>query len=221
MHGSHSRSDALRRGAGGHVAGIATTPAKSGFLSPLRPLRAQTASNKEHVARGTRLPSRDPKLRLSFRVDNSSEEGEGAGLGRKTALNDPRPDFREKNSRGNSVPPSHAGMGWCCGCLEWHPLDAFRPSEKFDRRGGVGGYCREYRSAAVRRWRERNREAVMEYNAQRRLGPRRRQCVDCGASFLAGSRGPASCRCAECRRLRKIQQRRAVNRALARTNEGT
>ena len=116
------------------------------------------------------------------------------GWQRKKLLKDPMPAFGEENSRGN-----RAERKWCCGCLEWHPLDAFRPSETFNRQGGAGGYCREYRSAASRRWRERNSAAVEQYNAARRVGPRERDCVDCGATFAAGERGPASDRCSDCR----------------------
>ena len=132
----------------------------------------------------------------------------GTGVQRVEKRDDPDSGFREENSRGN-----RAERKWCCGCVEWHPVDAFRPSETFDRQGGTGDYCAEYRAAAVRRWRERNPEAVEEYNAQRRAGPRERECVDCGAGFAAGQRGPASDRCPGCRRQRKLEQRRAVRAA--------
>ena len=134
--------------------------------------------------------------------------GRGVPLRRRAGKNDPMPAFGEEDSRGIRVERQ-----WCCGCLEWHPFGAFRPSETFDRKGGTGGYCREYRSAAVRRWRERNPEAVEEYNAERRIGPRERECVGCGVSFTAGLRGPASNRCPDCRHQRKLEQRRTASAA--------
>ena len=99
----------------------------------------------------------------------------------KIGLRTPKPAVR-----GTHTTETLSRTRWCCGCLEWHPLEAFRPSEAFVN--GCG-YCSEYRAAAVRRWRERNPEAVEDYNAQRRIGPRDRECVDCGASFTAGARG--------------------------------
>ena len=117
---------------------------------------------------------------------------------------DPTPGSREAHSRGN-----RAERGWCCSCREWMPLEAFRPSEVIG--GGRGSRCRQCRCAAVRRWRERHPEAVQEYNEQRRLGQRQRQCAECGARFVAGARGPASCRCAECRRAAQVRGRSGIS----------
>jgi hypothetical protein len=97
---------------------------------------------------------------------------------------------------------------WCCGCLAWLPLEAFRPSPA--SRSGVESRCRRCRSDASRQWREQNAGHVERYNAARRIGPRERECVDCGSAFTAGLRGPASSRCPDCRRLRKLEQRRAL-----------
>ena len=63
-----------------------------------------------------------------------------------------------------------------------------------------------------------NPEAVAAYNEARRVGPRQRECVACGAGFMAGERGPTSERCYECRARRKAEQRRA--RAAHRSNHG-
>jgi hypothetical protein len=41
--------------------------------------------------------------------------------------------------------------------------------------------------------------------------PRECECVQCGASFTAGKRGPAATRCADCRRVRKREQRRELH----------
>ena len=145
----------------------------------------------------------DNLITLCSSCHHDRHRGDGSTTGQE--LSHPHLGLREENSRGN-----HAELKWCCGCLEWHPLDAFRPSETFNGGGRAGGYCREYRSAAVRRWRDRNQDAVEEYNAARRIGPRELECVDCGASFTAGARGPASDRCTDCRRQRKIEQRRPL-----------
>jgi hypothetical protein len=97
---------------------------------------------------------------------------------------------------------------WCCGHMAWLPLSAFRLNPM--SRSGVESRCRRCRSDASRQWREQNAEHVERYNASRRVGPRERACVDCGARFTAGLRGPASCRCPDCRRERKIEQRRRL-----------
>jgi hypothetical protein len=47
--------------------------------------------------------------------------------------------------------------------------------------------CRRCRSEASRHWRQQNAGHVERYNACRRIGPRERQCVDCG-SALSGLR---------------------------------
>jgi hypothetical protein len=68
--------------------------------------------------------------------------------------------------------------------------------------------CRACHAEANREWRARNPEAVAAYNEARRIGPRQARCVACGASFRAGQRGPVSDRCPNCRRTRKLEQRR-------------
>jgi len=44
------------------------------------------------------------------------------------------------------------------------------------------------------------------YSGARRIGPRERECIDCGASFTAAKREPAGERCRLCRRARKLRQ---------------
>jgi hypothetical protein len=98
---------------------------------------------------------------------------------------------------------------WCPGCRQYPPLEAFAvPS-------GVAGRCRSCRGQYVRQWRERNPEAVAAYNEARRLGPRERKCIECSIVFLAGKRGPAATRCINCRRARKLEQRRELRRKVA------
>jgi hypothetical protein len=72
----------------------------------------------------------------------------------------------------------------------------------------VESWCRPCHAEANREWRANNREWVERYNESRRIGPRERDCVDCGATFVAGLRGPVSSRCVSCRRERKIRQRK-------------
>ena len=91
---------------------------------------------------------------------------------------------------------------WCCGCMQWLPLEAFMVQS------GVAGRCRSCRAEHLRQWRAANPEYVAAYNERRRIGIRERQYVTCGARFTAGKRGPAGKRCAGCRRQRKLEQRR-------------
>jgi hypothetical protein len=100
---------------------------------------------------------------------------------------------------------------WCCHCQAWRPLDEFRPRSAYS--DGVESWCRPCHAEQNRQWRERNPEYVAAYNASRRLGPRERECVDCGSAFTAGLRGPASDRCPDCRRQRKVEQRRTLRLA--------
>jgi len=85
---------------------------------------------------------------------------------------------------------------WCCGCMQWLPLEAFMVQS------GVAGRCRSCRAEHLRQWRAANPEYVAAYNERRRIGIRERQYVTCGARFTAGKR------CAGCRRQRKLEQRR-------------
>jgi hypothetical protein len=97
---------------------------------------------------------------------------------------------------------------WCCSCRQWLPYSAFRPSARY--RNGCEAACRGCHARMNKEWRERNPDVVEAYNRSRRIGPRERDCVDCGSAFTAGLRGPASDRCHDCRRERKIEQRRAL-----------
>jgi hypothetical protein len=152
------------------------------------------------------------------RTDERSK-GRGIPRRRKRRVGDPVPDFREEQIRRNLGPAfsesaslrTRAEEAWCCGCLAWLPLDAFRPNP--GSRSGVQSRCRRCRSEASRQWRQQNAEHVARYNAARRIGARERECVECGTSFIAGLRGPASTRCPGCRRQRKIELRRALRGA--------
>lgn len=95
---------------------------------------------------------------------------------------------------------------WCCRCRR------YRAPEDFFPRQPEFSYCRSCRSEIAKEWRERNPEAVAAYNAARRIGPRERECVDCGASFTAGERGPAGVRCRDCRAARRAEKQRARER---------
>lgn len=97
---------------------------------------------------------------------------------------------------------------WCCSCRRWLPVEAFRPNSVY--RDGVDSWCRPCHAQAVATWRANNPEYVAAYNAARRIGPRELECIGCGVMFVAGSRGPASSRCRDCRHQRKIEQRRAL-----------
>jgi hypothetical protein len=105
----------------------------------------------------------------------------GRGSSKTARLEDPLPDFREINSRGNGGPM----FEWCTGCLRLLPVEAFA--------GGASRVrCRSCRAEANRQWRAQNPEAVRAYNESRRIAPRECTCVDCGAVFTAGKRGPAN-----------------------------
>ena len=120
-----------------------------GEAEPTRRGSKETASrNDREEARGQDSEAADEEaLMVLWGPESRCNAPDGGGVERLRTRG-PRSRLSRRNSRGN-----RAERKWCCGCLEWHPLDAFRPSETFNRRGGLGGYCREYRSAAVRRWR--------------------------------------------------------------------
>lgn len=72
-------------------------------------------------------------------------------------------------------------------------------------------------AAAVREWRDKNPEAVAQYNERRREEyraahpPRERPCVVCGRSM---TKRPNALVCGEeCRRQRKLEQRREARAA--------
>jgi hypothetical protein len=108
---------------------------------------------------------------------------------------------REINARRNS-----ADEKWCCSCRQFLPFESFLPNPAY--RDGVESWCRACHAGATREWRRKNPEYIERYNASRRIGPRESECVDCGVTFTAGARGPASSRCPNCRRQRKLEQRR-------------
>ena len=83
---------------------------------------------------------------------------------------------------------------------------------------GVADHCRACRSEYLRRWPELNPEAVAAHNAERRLAYRAehplkaRPCVVCGKPF---TKRPDAIVCGEeCRRARKLEQRRERRRLL-------
>jgi hypothetical protein len=55
------------------------------------------------------------------------------------------------------------GEKTCSKCRQWRPVAAFPPSERVS--SGLSSWCRECHRAAVRDWRDRNRD---EENARRR-----------------------------------------------------
>jgi hypothetical protein len=102
-------------------------------------------------------------------------------------------------------PPTEA---FCTNCDQWKPLDAFSPNRHL--RTGLQSWCRECQCKATRDWRSRNPQYEAAYNAKRRLGARERECVDCGALFQY--RHASAVRCPECRRQRKLKQRKRLRR---------
>ena len=98
---------------------------------------------------------------------------------------------------------------WCRSCRQWLPLEAFRPNP--NNRNGIDSWCRPCHAKAVREWRAKNGP---EYNARRRREYRdahplqKRPCVVCGKAM---TKRPDALVCGkECRRQRKIEQRRAA-----------
>jgi hypothetical protein len=154
-------------------------------------------------------------LEHSHSPSRATKDPKGGGIPRrrKGVQNDPWPAFRERNTRRNLAVGflgvifvrSRADESWCCRCQKWLALESFHLRE-----GGVESWCRRCHAEANREWRANNREWVEAYNEARRIGPRERDCVDCGSAFTAGLRGPASDRCHDCRRERNIEQRRAL-----------
>jgi hypothetical protein len=72
------------------------------------------------------------------------------------------------------------------------PVELFRANELM--RDGLHSWCRDCTRAAVRRWREANREYVDAYNAARRIGaPAPQSCVVCGETFQASRRDAKTC----------------------------
>jgi hypothetical protein len=92
----------------------------------------------------------------------------------------------------------------CTRCQGWLPLEAFPPNPKL--RSGFHSYCRACRDEYRREWRAAHPEAIERYNIKRRLGERERECVDCDSPFAY--RSTVAVRCPECRRQRKLGQRR-------------
>lgn len=90
----------------------------------------------------------------------------------------------------------------------WLPLSDFPPNPKLSC--GLHSYCRRCRDEYRREWRAAHPEAIARYNAERRLGPRERDCVDCNKSFTY--RNAVVVRCPDCRREHKREQRRRRGR---------
>jgi hypothetical protein len=104
---------------------------------------------------------------------------------------------------------------WCCRCQQYLPAEEFRPNQNLMT--GLDSWCRRCHAAATREWRARNREYIESYNARRRAEYRAehprptRPCVVCGRPF---SGRPDALVCGpECRRQRKLEQRRARSAA--------
>jgi predicted nucleic acid-binding Zn ribbon protein len=101
---------------------------------------------------------------------------------------------------------------WCCRCLDYRPIEDFRPNPNTST--GLDSWCRSCHITADREWREKNSEYVQEYNERRRREyreqhPRRvRPCAVCGKPM---SRAPQALVCGErCRSRRKYEQRKAA-----------
>lgn len=89
------------------------------------------------------------------------------------------------------------------------PIGDFRPRSRF---GGLESWCRHRHAEANRLWLAKNPDAVEAYNARRRAERREkrpvRPCVVCGGYF---DKRPNAIVCSEeCRRQRKIEQRRRL-----------
>jgi len=93
----------------------------------------------------------------------------------------------------------------CPRCERCLPLEAFSRNHRY--KSGRSSWCRECAVEATRQWRERNQELVQWMNERRRLGERERECVDCSQTFTFKS--TVAVRCSNCRRRRKLEQRRA------------
>jgi hypothetical protein len=99
----------------------------------------------------------------------------------------------------------------CTGCSEWKPLSEFPLNSRMHL--GVSSRCRECHRAATKDWRSRHPDYDRAYyDAHRRVGSRVSRCVVCGETFKQGRAGPLSLRCRPCRRERKLEQRRVLNR---------
>jgi hypothetical protein len=112
------------------------------------------------------------------------------------------------NLRGPDGPFKPPTEAYCTRCDQWKALDAFCRNTRL--RTGLQSWCRECQRKATQRWRKANPEYQDEYNARRRLGTRKRQCVDCGGSFQY--RHAVALRCVECRRQRKLERRKRLRR---------
>jgi hypothetical protein len=104
------------------------------------------------------------------------------------------------------------GEKFCSKCGDWLPLKEFPRNQRMHL--GVSSRCRECHREATRDWRSRNREYELAYNAERRrlyreAHPRiQRDCVQCGRPFEGR---PDALVCGdECRRVRRLEQRRAI-----------
>ncbi len=94
----------------------------------------------------------------------------------------------------------------CPHCRRWLPFEAFNKNKRM--KSGLSSWCRECHVAATKRWRNANPELIRWMNERRRLGERERQCVDCQGVFAY--KHASAVRCPDCRRRRKLEQRRAV-----------
>jgi hypothetical protein len=94
----------------------------------------------------------------------------------------------------------------CTRCCRWLPLKDF--ARNANHHMGRDSWCRSCHVEATREWRARNPEYVEAYKVSRRLGPRPFECVECGQTFTR--RSSKAIRCPDCRRARKLEQRRAL-----------
>jgi 5-methylcytosine-specific restriction endonuclease McrA len=131
----------------------------------------------------------------------------GQAVARPRSRLTPAPARREEDAREEVTSPIKGK--WCCSCRQWLTVEAFRPNP--NNRNGIDSWCRPCHAKAVREWRVKN---GVKYNAKRRREYREayplvtRPCVVCGKPM----RRPANVLVCghECRRQRKIEQRRAL-----------
>ena len=90
-------------------------------------------------------------------------------------------------------------LRWCTHCQRLRPVELFVSNERM--RDGLHSWCRDCTRAAVRRWREENREYVEAYNRRRREEyaaghePLERVCAnpECGRTFTPTRRDAGTC----------------------------
>jgi hypothetical protein len=114
-------------------------------------------------------------------------------------------EAKPRSKARNAPPGAIDEWTWCYHCLKWRPLDLFPPRQLGEARYWID-VCADCRAETARRWRERHPEEVAARNESRRFGEREGRCIDCAGPFVFKSANAK--RCPDCRRRRKIDQRR-------------